>query len=88
MIYDKKNDFYDVLGVKAEQADAKKIKLAYYKMAQKYHPDKAGDDKKAIEKFKQVSNAYEVLVDENERKKYDRLKKEASMTSGYSNKQA
>ena len=87
MTYDKKNDYYDVLGVKSD-TDSKKIKLAYYKMAQKYHPDKAGDDKKALEKFKQVSNAYEVLVDETQRKRYDKLKTEATMTSGYSSKKA
>ena len=42
MIYDKKNDLYDILGVN-KNMDAKQIKLAYYRMAQKYHPDKAGD---------------------------------------------
>lgn len=77
MTYDKKNDLYDILGVKKD-TDAKQIKLAYYRMAQKYHPDKAGDDKKMEEKFKQVSSAYEVLVDEDLKKKYDRLKMEAS----------
>lgn len=57
-------------------------------MAQKYHPDKAGDDAKALEKFKAISNAYEVLVDPEQRKRYDRLKAEASQkgtggASGY-----
>ncbi len=41
------------------------IKKAYYKLAQKYHPDKAPGDKKAEEKFKQISAAYEVLKDES-----------------------
>ena len=67
MTYDKKNDLYDILGVKAD-TDVKQIKLNYYKKAQKYHPDKAGDDPKTIEKFKTISNAYEVLVDEDKRK--------------------
>ena len=76
MTYDKKNDLYDTLGVKAD-ADAKQIKLTYYKMAQKYHPDKAGDDPKTIEKFKTISSAYEVLVDEQLRKQYDQLRMQA-----------
>ena len=76
MIYDKKNDLYDILGVKAD-TDAKQIKLTYYKMAQKYHPDKAGDDPKTIEKFKTISSAYEVLVDEQLRKQYDQLRMQA-----------
>ena len=84
--YNKKNDFYEVLGVKTD-TDAKQIKLAYYKMAQKYHPDKAGDSQKALDKFKSVSAAYEVLVDEVQRKTYDRLRTEAkqsnSAKSGY-----
>jgi len=60
--YDKKNDYYELLGVDPS-SDAKKLKIAYYKMAQKYHPDKAGDAPKNVEKFKDISNAYEVLVD-------------------------
>lgn len=80
--YDNKNDLYDVLGVKAD-TDAKKIKLAYYKMAQKYHPDKAGDDLKALEKFKSISNAYEVLVDEAQRKQYDKLRMEFKQGGQY-----
>ena len=73
MTYDKHNDLYDVLGVKAD-TDMKQIKLAYYRMAQKYHPDKAGDDHKTLEKFKTISNAYEILVDEDQRKVYDRVR--------------
>ena len=71
--YDSKNDLYKVLGLKPE-SDAKQIKLAYYKLAQKYHPDKAGDCKETEEKFKNVSGAYEVLVDEAQRKQYDKLR--------------
>lgn len=89
LTYDKKNDFYDLLGVKPD-TDAKKIKLAYYKLAQKYHPDKAGDSPKTVEKFKQITNAYEVLVDEDQKKKYDRLRDEAKNPryGGYSNKKS
>jgi len=47
MVYDKKNDLYDVLGLKTS-ADPKQIKIAYYKLAMKYHPDKAGDSEKMV----------------------------------------
>ena len=87
MTYDRKNNLYEVLGVKAD-TDSKHIKLAYYKMAQKYHPDKAGDAPKTLEKFKSISNAYEVLVDEELRKKYDRLRMEAKQTSGYNSRRS
>ena len=76
-----------MLGVKSD-TDSKHIKLAYYKMAQKYHPDKAGDAPKTVEKFKSISNAYEVLVDEELRKKYDRLRMEAKQTSGYNSRRS
>ena len=88
LAYDKKNDFYDMLGVN-DKTDAKQIKLAYYKMAQKYHPDRAGDkDQQKIEKFKSISNAYEVLVDETQRQKYDKLRMEARQTSAYHSKRS
>ena len=78
LAYDGKNDFYDVLGVKVTD-EPKKIKVAYYKLAQKYHPDKQGegDASKAEEKFKLVNNAYEVLKDEQTKKQYDALRMEA-----------
>ena len=62
--YEKKNDYYELLGVPPRSKDSD-IKKAYYKLAQKYHPDKAPGDKKAEEKFKQISAAYEVLKDES-----------------------
>ncbi|RAI99771.1 curved DNA-binding protein [Chitinophaga skermanii] len=63
-------DYYKVLGVeKTATADA--IKKAYRKLAVKYHPDKNPDDKLAEEKFKEINEAYEVLSDEEKRKKYD-----------------
>ena len=50
----------------------KDIKLAYRKLALKYHPDKASGDKKiAEEKFKEISEAYQILIDDNRRKQYD-----------------
>jgi len=63
-------DYYSVLGVDRKD-DAAKIKKAYRKLAQKYHPDKNPDDKKAEEKFKQITEAYAVLSDPEKRQQYD-----------------
>lgn len=73
--YDASNDAYKVLGVSSND-DSKKIKIAYYKLAQKYHPDKQGStpDPKAEEKFKSISHAYEMIKDEDAKKKYDKAK--------------
>ena len=65
-------DYYKTLGV-AKTATASEIKKAYRKLAVKYHPDKTKDDKAAEEKFKEVTEAYEVLKDAEKRKKYDEL---------------
>lgn len=65
-------DFYKVLGVE-KSATQQEIKKAYRKLALKYHPDHNPGDKAAEEKFKQVSEAYEVLSDENKREKYDQF---------------
>ena len=61
-------DYYKTLGV-AKTASASDIKKAYRKLAVKYHPDKTKDDKAAEEKFKEVTEAYEVLKDAEKRKK-------------------
>jgi len=63
-------DYYSVLGVERND-DAKKIKKAYRKLAQKYHPDKNPDNKEAEEKFKQITEAYAVLSDTEKRQQYD-----------------
>ncbi len=63
-------DYYKTLGV-AKDASPTDIKKAYRKLALKYHPDRNPDDKKAEEKFKQVSEAYAVLSDPEKRKQYD-----------------
>ena len=65
-------DYYKTLGV-SEKASQEEIKKAYRQLALKYHPDKNKGDKKAEERFKEISEAYEVLKDPEKRKKYDRL---------------
>ena len=63
-------DYYSVLGVDRKD-DAAKIKKAYRKLAQKYHPDKNPDDQNAEEKFKKITEAYAVLSDPEKRQQYD-----------------
>lgn len=68
-------DYYDILGVD-KNASEDEIKKAYRKKAKKYHPDKNPDNPdEAREKFKEISEAYEVLADEEKRKRYDRYGK-------------
>jgi molecular chaperone DnaJ len=66
-----KRDYYEVLGV-ARNATADDIKKAYRKLAVKFHPDKNPGDPHAEEKFKELGEAYEVLMDDNKRAAYDR----------------
>ncbi len=66
-----KRDYYEVLGVE-KAASEDDIKKAYRKAAMKFHPDRNPGDKTSEEKFKEVSEAYEVLSDENKRAAYDR----------------
>ncbi|MBI5606368.1 MAG: DnaJ domain-containing protein, partial [Deltaproteobacteria bacterium] len=63
-------DYYKTLGVDKKASDAE-IKKVYRKLAMKYHPDRNKGDKKAEEKFKELSEAYAVLSDKEKRKQYD-----------------
>jgi molecular chaperone DnaJ len=68
----KKRDYYDVLGVE-RQASEEEIKRAYRKQAVRFHPDKNPDDAHAEEKFKELGEAYDVLIDVDKRAAYDRF---------------
>ncbi|MHB8126900.1 MAG: DnaJ C-terminal domain-containing protein [Desulfitobacteriaceae bacterium] len=66
-------DYYNVLGVKPD-ADSKTIKKTYHQLAKKYHPDVNPGDKNAESKFKEVTEAYQAIIDPEKRKKYDELR--------------
>lgn len=67
-----KRDFYEVLGVE-KGASADEIKKAYRKLAKQYHPDLNPDDKTAEAKFKEASEAYEILSDGEKKSRYDQF---------------
>lgn len=67
-------DFYKVLGVSEDSSEAD-IKKAYRKLARKYHPDQNPGDAAAEKKFKEVSEAYDVLSDPKQKEEYDQIRK-------------
>ena len=67
-----KRDYYDVLGVK-KGSSADEIKKSYRKLAMQYHPDRNPGNKEAETKFKEATEAYEVLKDDQKRAGYDRF---------------
>jgi molecular chaperone DnaJ len=67
-----KRDYYEILGV-SKDADPKDIKKAYRRVAMKFHSDRNSDDPKSDDKFKEASEAYEILSDAEKRAAYDRF---------------
>lgn len=74
-------DYYDILEI-SRTATAEEIKKAYRKKALQFHPDKNPGDAEAEKRFKEVSEAYEVLSDDKKRQVYDRYGKEALQGAG------
>jgi molecular chaperone DnaJ len=77
----KKRDYYEVLGVE-KTAGKEDIKKAYRKLAMQYHPDRNRDNPEALEKFKEATEAYEVLSNDEKRSTYDRFGHEGIAASG------
>lgn len=67
-----KRDYYEILGLQ-KSATADEIKSSYRKLAMKYHPDRNPDNKEAEEKFKEATEAYEILSDATKRQRYDQF---------------
>ncbi len=83
-------DYYAILGI-SKTASAEEIKKSFRKLALKYHPDRNPNNKKAEARFKEISEAYEVLGDTEKRKKYDRFGQywqKAGSTSQYTSTNA
>src|SRR5208337_215049 len=78
-----KADYYEVLGVSRDVSE-QELKSAYRKQALKFHPDRNPGDHVAEEKFKQASEAYQVLSDADKRAAYDRYGHAGPATQGFS----
>ena len=75
-------NYYEVLGVR-KNANQEEIKRAYVKLARRYHPDKNPGDEEAERKFREASEAYEVLSDPEKRKLYDESGVKGVRDSGF-----
>jgi len=75
-------NYYEILGVD-KNASQDEIKKAYRKLAKKYHPDTNPGNREAESKFKEINEAYEVLGDEEKRKKYDQLGEGFNFQNGF-----
>lgn len=80
--FDPSVDYYKALGV-PEKASADDIKKAYRKLAKQYHPDSTGGDKAKESRFKDISNAYDVLGDAKKRQLYDQIRAGGGMPRGF-----
>ncbi|TES94283.1 MAG: molecular chaperone DnaJ, partial [Desulfobacteraceae bacterium] len=78
-----KRDYYEVLGV-SRNADDNELKANYRKLALQFHPDRNSGNKEAEEKFKEASEAYEVLRDPQKRNIYDQFGHQGLEGSGFS----
>jgi len=76
-------DYYKILGIE-ENASPDEIKKAYRKLAVQYHPDKNPDNKEAEEKFKEISEAHEILSDSNKKSQYDNVRKYGNINDSFS----
>lgn len=73
MVLSSEKNLYEILGI-APDSSVAEIKSAYRKLARKYHPDLNSGDKNCIQKFKDITEAYEILSDSDKKKNYDILK--------------
>lgn len=80
----KYKNYYKILGLSGPKATDDEIKSAYRKLAKKYHPDRNPGNIEAIEKFKDINEAYQVLIDEIAKRKYNRIHFAYSLKNGFS----